>query len=76
MESLHRKHFHKTDKKGVWLTISSWPQGEGIVYLRKEIPYYYQNITKEEGSVNNLGKRLAHIHGPRFEGWPGKPLFL
>jgi len=75
MESLHRKHFHKSDKEGVWLAISSWPEGEGIVYPRKKIPYCFHNIIMEEGSVNNYGKRSTQIHGPRFERWAGKLYF-
>jgi hypothetical protein len=53
MESLHRKHFHKTDKEGVQLAISSWPEGEVIAYRKEEIHFYFHNIINEEGSVNN-----------------------
>jgi len=38
------------------LAISFWPEGEGIVSLRKKIPFNYQNITMEEGSANNMEK--------------------
>ncbi len=67
MESLHRRHFHKNDKERVWLAISSWPEGGGIVYSRKKISFNFHNIITEEGPVNNYGKRSAHIHGSGFE---------